>query len=171
MGFSGLITGLLQQYAGGGAPAAPGAADDHFQQVAQAVDHGSLSSAIGSMMRSSETPAFGQMVGQLFQNGNGEQKASMLNTLLASGAPGVLSQLSSLIPGLSSGGSISPAQAQAIPAGAATQIAAQAEQHNPGVVDQMSSVFAAHPTLVKTLGAGAMIVALREIAKKIAPQG
>jgi hypothetical protein len=90
----------------------------------------------------------------------------MLNTLLAAGAPGVLSRLSSLVPGLTGGGTISPEQAQALPPEAVTQIAAQAEKHNPSILDKMSSVYAAHPALVKTLGASAMIVALREIGKK-----
>lgn len=168
MGLSGIIGSLLQQYAGGGtAPAVtPATADSHFDQVAQGVDQSTLSSAIGSMMRSGETGGFGQIVGQLFQNGNGDQKASMLNTMLAGAAPGVLGQLSGLIPGLGAGGTISPAQAQAIPPAAVTQMAAQAQQHNPSIVDEMSSVFAAHPTLVKTLGTGAMMIAMREMAKK-----
>ncbi len=117
-------------------------------------------------MRSAETPDFGQIVGQLFNNGNGQQKASMLNTLLAGGAPAVLSQLSALVPGLTSGGMISPEQAQALPPEAVTQIAAQAEKHDPSIVDEMSAVYAAHPTLIKALGAGAMMIALREIGKK-----
>jgi len=163
MGLSGMIGSLLQQYAGGGTSGAP---DQHFDQVAQGVDQSTLASGIGAMMRSAETPAFGQIVGQLFTNGNGDQKASMLNTLLAAGAPGVLSKLSSLVPGLTGGGTISPEQAQALPPEAVTQIAAQAEKHNPSILDKMSSVYAAHPALVKTLGASAMIVALREIGKK-----
>jgi hypothetical protein len=168
MGLGGIIGSLLQQYSGSAA-AAPEAAEQHFDQVAQSADTSSLSSAIGSMMRSSETPAFGQIVGQLFQNGNGDQKASMLNTMLAGAAPGVLSQLSGLIPGFGAGSTVSPAQAQAIPPDAVTNIAAHAEQHDPSIVDKMSAVYAAHPTLVKTLGTGAMIIALREMAKQFTP--
>lgn len=166
MGLSGILGSLLQQYSSAGA--APTAdTHQHFDQVAKAVDPATLSSGIGAMMKSPDTPAFGNIVGQLFGNGNGDQKASMLNTLLAGGAPGVLSQLSSLIPGLSSGAAISPQQAQALPADAVTKIAAQAESHDPSIVDKMSAVYAAHPTLVKTLGAGAMMLALREIGKSL----
>ena len=169
MDFGGLVGSLLKQYTGGAA-ATPEAADQHYDQVTQGMDHGTLSSAIGSMMRSTETPAFGQMVGQIFQNGNADQKASMLNTILASASPGVLSQLSGLIPGLSGGSTVTAAQADSIPADAVQQAAQHAEQHDPSIVDKMSAVYAAHPTLVKTLGSAAMIVALREMAKKFAPE-
>ena len=169
MDLTGMLGSLLQNYTGGGAPADHETTHQHFDGVAKAVDRSSLASAFGSMMRSSETPAFGQIAGQLFGSGSGDQKASMLNALMAGAGPGLLSQLSALVPGLASSGSISAAQAQAIPADAVTQIAAQAEKHDPSIVDRMSSVYAEHPTLVKALGTGAMIVALREIAKRYTP--
>jgi hypothetical protein len=165
MGLSGIIGSLLQQYAGG-TPTASDATHQHFDQVAQAVDTGTLSSGISAMMKSPQTPDFGSIVGQLFGNGNGDQKASMLNTLLAGAGPGVLGSLSALIPGLSSGGTITPQQAQAIPADAVTKIAAQAQAHDPSIIDKMSSVYAEHPGLVKALGTGAMMLALHEIGKR-----
>jgi hypothetical protein len=165
MGLSGILGNLLQQYTGESASATH-ATGQHFEQVAQSVDPSTLASGLGAMMRSSDTPAFGQIVGQLFGNGSGDQKAGMLNALLGSASPAVLSQLASLVPGLASGGTISPQQAQAIPAGAVSQMAAQAESHDPSIIDKMSSLYAAHPTLVKTLGTGAMMIALREIGKR-----
>ena len=165
MGLSGMIGSLLQQYAGGNATATD-ATHQHFDQVAQHVDAGTLSSGISAMMKSPQTPEFGSMVGQGFGNGNGDQKASMLNTLLAGAGPGVLGSLAALIPGLASGGTITPQQAQAIPADAVTKIAAQAESHDPSIIDKMSAVYAAHPGLVQTLGTGAMMLALHEIGKK-----
>jgi hypothetical protein len=164
MGLSGMLGSLLQQYAGGSA-AATDATHQHFDQVAQAVDHSTLATSIGSMIRSSETPGFGQIAGQMFGNANGDQKATMLNTLLAGAGPAVLSQLSGLIPGLTGGTAITPQQAQAIPPATVTNIAEQAHAQNPSIIDQMSSIYAAHPTLVKTLGTGAMMIALREIGK------
>ena len=169
MNLSAMLGTLLQNYTGDGAPADHDAAHQHFDGVAQAVDRSSLASAFGSMMRSSETPAFGQIAGQLFGSGSGDQKASMLNALLAGAGPGLLGQLATMVPGLAPGGTVSATQAQAIPADAVTQIAAQAEKHDPSIVDRMSSVYAEHPTLVKALGTGAMIVALREIAKRYTP--
>ena len=169
MNFTGMLGGLLQQYAGGRSASAD-SAQDHFDQVAQGVDSSSLSSAIGSMMRSNETPAFGQMAGQIFGSGDAGQKATMLNTLLAGAGPAVLSQLAGLIPGFSANSAITPEQAQAVPTEAVSQIAAHAEQHDPSILDRMSAVYAAHPTLVRTLGTGAMIIAMREVAKAMGPK-
>jgi hypothetical protein len=45
------------------------------------------------------------------------------------------------------------------------QIAAQAEQHNPGIVDRMGDFYAEHPTLVKTLGGAALAIALGHMAQ------
>ena len=169
MDFTGMLGGLLQQYAGG-RPASAASAHDHFDQVAQGVDSSSLSSAIGSMMRSSDTPAFGQIAGQLFGSGDAGQKATMLNTLLAGAGPAALSQLAGIIPGFAANSAITPEQAQAVPPETVSQIAAHAEQHDPSILDRMSSVYAAHPTLVKTLGTGAMIIAMRELAKAMGPK-
>lgn len=168
MGLSAMLSGLLEQYAGSGQPSSE-QVHQHFDQAAAGMDSSSLASAIGSMMRSSQTPDFSQIAAQLFGSGDASQKASMVNALLAGAGPAVLSQLRGLIPGLGSGGTVTPAQAQAIPAEAVAQAAQQAERHDPSILDKMSSVYAEHPHLVKTLGTGAMIIALRELAKKVAP--
>ena len=168
MSLGGLIGGLLQKYAGSGAPTEQ--ASEHYDQVSKNADPSLMADAIGSMMRSSDTPPFADIVGQLFGRGTGEQKASMLNAILASAGPAVLSQLSGLIPGISAQTQVSAAQAQAVPADAVTQIANHAEQQDPTVIDRMSQVYAQHPALVQTLGTGAMIIALREIAKRLPSQ-
>ena len=142
------------------------ATHQQYDQVAQGIDHSVLASGVKEMMQSSQTPDFNQLVAQAFANASAEQKASILNTLLGSASPAVLSQLGGLIPGGAAGGNLTPAQAQSVSPSALPQLAADAEKHAPSVIDQMSSVFAAHPTLVKTLGTGAMIVALRSIAKR-----
>jgi hypothetical protein len=46
-------------------------------------------------------------------------------------------------------------------------IAAAAEQHDPSVVDRVSDFYSEHPTLVQTLGAGALALVLGKMAKKI----
>ena len=117
-----------------------------------------MSAAIGSMMRSSDTPPFADIVGQLFRHGTGDQKANMLNTILAIAGLAVLGQFSGLIPGLGSQTQVTAAQAQAVSADAIIQIANHAEQHDPTIIDRMSQVYAQHPTLVKTLGTGAMVL-------------
>ncbi|MFN7920371.1 MAG: hypothetical protein U0Q16_09755 [Bryobacteraceae bacterium] len=168
MSLTDMLGGLLQQYAGGGAVSNE-EAHGHYDQVASQVDSSSLSSAIGAMMRSDQTPAFGQIAAQMFGSGDASQKATMLNALLAGGGPAVMSQLAGLIPGLG-GSQVTPEQAQNVSAEAVAQAAAQAEKHDPSILDRMSSVYANHPTLVKTLGTGAMIIAMRELAKRVAPR-
>jgi hypothetical protein len=76
--------------------------------------------------------------------------------------------LSSLIDLLSGGQQtqITPEQAEQIPADAVQEIAAQAEKKDPSVIDQVSNFYADHPTLVKTLGAAALTIALAKIAQR-----
>jgi hypothetical protein len=45
------------------------------------------------------------------------------------------------------------------------QIAEQAEQHNPSVVDRMGDFYAQHPGLVKGLGGAALAIALGHMAQ------
>lgn len=159
MGLFDEIKGLAAQYSGGNATT--GDANTNFDQVAKAVDSSTLAQGIAAAMRSDQTAPFAQLVSQLFASGSADQKASMLNTILAA-AP----QLSTMIPGLGTSGTVNPQQASAISPDAIQNIAHQAEQHDPTIVDKLSSVYANHPTLVKTLGAAAMAIAVRTIAEK-----
>jgi hypothetical protein len=52
---------------------------------------------------------------------------------------------------------VSPEEIQAL--------AETAQQHEPGIVDQLSDFYSQHPTLIKTLGAGALAFALGKIAQ------
>ncbi len=160
---SNFLGGLLQQYLGGARPDAA-TTDQHFDTVSQAVDQGTLAKGITAALNSDQTPPFAQMVSQLFSSGTPEQKAAMLNALAGTGAAGVLSHLSGLLGG---GNKISADQAAAVSPDAVQQMANQAQNHDPSIVEKMSAVYAAHPTLVKTLGAAAMIVALRKIAEHV----
>jgi hypothetical protein len=161
MGLLDDVKGMLTQYASGTAPS--GDAGTHFQQVAQAVDAGTLAQGIAAAMRSSDTPPFAQLVSQLFASGSNDQKLAMLTTLMSSVTPEQRAQLTSLIPGL---GSISSASgAAAISPNMIQTLAQHVESHDAGIVDRMSALYAAHPTLVKTLGSAAMMIAMRKIAE------
>src|SRR5215831_11594377 len=165
MGLLDDMTGLLTQYASGATPS--GDAGAHFQQVAQSVDSGALAQGIAAAMRSDQTPPFAQLVSQLFASGSGEQRAAMLSTLLSSLSPEQRTQLSSLIPGLDAATAATGVQGAAGLSPTAVQTLAQhVEQHDPGIVDKMSALYAAHPTLVKTLGSAAMMIAMRKIAER-----
>src|SRR5215813_3833231 len=164
MGLLDDVKGMLAQYASGLAPSDDAGA--HFQQVAQSVDSGTLAQGIAEAMRSDQTPPFAQLVSQLFASGSGDQKMAMIGTLLSSISPDQRAQLSKLIPGFDAASAATGAQGAALSPAAVQQIAQHVEQHDPGIVDKMSALYAAHPTLVKTLGSAAMVIAMRKIAER-----
>jgi hypothetical protein len=99
-------------------------------------------------------PPFAQMVGQLFGHADSQQKSGIIGTLL--GGLGAAAH-----PALAQAGiNASPEQAAQLSTDQVQQIATQAQQANPGVVAQMSSFYAQHPVLVKSLGAAAMAIVL-----------
>jgi hypothetical protein len=173
---------LLQQYIGG--TAGPQQAEQHFDQASQSASSDVLSAGLAAMFRSDQTPAFGQMAGQLFGQANPNQQAGMLNQLIASMGPAVLASLlnrggsgggalgglGGLLGQLTGGGqdapaALTPAQASQITPEQVQVLANHAEQSDPSIVDQMSSFYAEHPTLVKTVGSAALAIALAKIAE------
>ncbi len=215
------IGGLLQQY--GGQSGALDSAHDDFDQVAQHAPNSSLADGLSAAFRSDQTPAFGEMVGNLFNNGSGEQKASLLNTL----APLVLSQLTggggggnnplgallggggggalaallggggggglgsiismlggggsplgallggggggglaSIVSALASGQQVTPEMADQVSGDEVRALAEHAEKQDPSVIDTLSNFYAEHPTLVKSLGAVALTIAINQIANR-----
>ena len=169
MGLMDQITDVLKQYAGGSAQVPPNV-NEHFDQVAQAAPPSSIAEGIAAAFRSDQTPAFGQMLSGLFGQSNGEQKAGMLNQLVASLGPGVLSQLAGggVLAGLLGGGAkaFTPEQAQEVSPDLVQQLAAHAEKSDPSIVDKASAFYAQHPTLVKTLGGAALSIALTKLAQR-----
>jgi len=169
MGLINEITDVLKQYSGGSAQV-PSNVNEHFDQVAQTAPAGSIADGIAAAFRSDQTPPFGQMVSSLFGQSSGEQKAAMVNQLVASVGPSVLSQLAgggALAGILGAGaGAITPAQAQSISPDTIQQLATHAEKADPSIVDKASSFYAQHPTLVKTLGGAALSIALAKVAQR-----
>jgi hypothetical protein len=164
MGFD--LGNLLQQYLGGNANQAQ--ATDDFDRVAQQAPREEVARGVTQALRSDQTPPFPQMVGNLFGNGNPDQRAGMLNQLLSSIGPSLLSGGAGGILGNLLGGGqnrVTPEQASQLSPDQVTQIAAQAEQHNPGIVDRMGDFYAEHPTLVKSLGGAALAIALGHMAQ------
>ena len=90
MGLFDQLSSVLQQYANStGTGQVNPQVNEHFDQVAQAAPSGTLADGLAAAFRSNNTPAFGQMLGSMFNQSNGEQKAGILNQLLASGGPGL----------------------------------------------------------------------------------
>jgi len=162
---------LLKQYTSGGAAAAP--APDvhaHFDQVSQAAPTSVLAEGLTAAFNSDKTPAFGQMLTTLFNNSSGDQKAGAINQLLSSVPPSALTQILSSVglAGLAGVGKtqLTADQAQRISPEAVQQLATHAQTANPSVVDSVSSFYAQHSTLIKTLGGTALTIALAKIAER-----
>ena len=165
------VGNLLKQYTGGAAAAAAPAPDvnAHFDQVAAAAPAGTLAAGLAAAFHSDQTPAFGNMLSGLFANSTGEQKAGLLNQLMANVTPAMLSSIAgggALAGLLKSGGQITPEQAQQVSPQAVQEIAAQAKQANPSIVDTVSNFYAQHTTLCKTLGGAALSICLAKVAQR-----
>lgn len=159
---------LLQQYLGAGRAADPEQAERDFGDVAQYAPTTSMAQGITEALRSDQTPPFAQMVSQLFGRSDPSQRAGMLNQLLAHVSPAMLASLAGSVGNFFSQGSrpqLTPQQADQITPAQVEEIAATAERHNPGIVDQMGSFYAAHPTLVKALGGAALAIVLGKMAE------
>jgi hypothetical protein len=172
MGILDELSGVLQQYgSGAGASQAPAEVHDHFDQVAQAAPQGLVAEGLAAAFRSDQTPDFGQLLGNLFNQSSGDQKAGMLNQLLATAGPGVLASLggSGGLASLLQGGSvaqITPEQAAQVSPEAVQQLASHAEKADPSIIDRASQFYAEHPALIKTLGGAVLSVALATVAQK-----
>jgi hypothetical protein len=171
MGWMDKVGGLLKQYTSGGAAAAP--APDvhaHFDEVAQAAPPSAIAEGLTAMFNSDKTPAFGQMLSTLFNNSTGEQKAGMVNQLLSSVNPAMLTRIlgAAGLAGVAASGTsqLTPEQAQKLSPDAVQQLAAHAQSSNPSVVQSVSTFYAQHTTLIKTLGGAAMTVALAKVAER-----
>lgn len=160
---------LLQQYLGGANQGAnPAQAETDFDHVSQNVPRETVAQGVTQALRSDQTPPFSQMVGQLFGNGNGEQRAGMLNQLLSTLGPSVLASVAGGSLGNLLGGGqtrVTPEQANQLSPDQVQEIAAKAEQQNPSVVDRMGDFYAEHPTLVKTIGGAALAMVLGHMAQ------
>lgn len=171
MSWMGQIGNILQQYTGGSGQT-PGSVHQDFDTVAQHAPPESLANGIVAMFRSDQTPPFAQMVGQLFGNSDGQQRAGLLNRLLSSMGPAALGSLAGSgalagLPGMvANGEQVTPEQASSMSPDAVQELAAHAEQQNPSIVDRVGSFYAQHPGVVKTVGAAALSVAMAKILQR-----
>jgi hypothetical protein len=159
---------VLNQYAGQSTQNSANA-PEHFDQVAQAAPQGLIAEGLSALFRSEQTPPFGNLVGRLFSQSNPDQKAGLLNHLIASVGPGNLAQLpgGGILGSLMAGGQkeVTPQQAQTVSPEVVEQIASHAEKTDPSVVDRASAFYAQHTGLVKTLGGAALSIALAKVAE------
>ncbi len=140
-----------------------------YDRAAQALPQGSLSNALSHTFQSDQTPPFQQMLAGLFQNSSPEQKAGMLNQLVAALGPGALAALGSAgglgaVTGMLGGGSVTPQQAQQVTPQQVQVLAEHAARKDPSIMDKAADFYAQHPTLVKTIGAGALALLMSRMS-------
>jgi hypothetical protein len=166
----GLLSGvgdLLKQFSG----EREGAADTLLAQLAGSAPQSSVAGGLAEVFKSNQTAPFAQLASQLFSHSNGEQQASVLNTLVASVGPSVLAQLtgssSSPLASLLAGNQapITPEQAANVKPEEVQALAEHAEKEDPSIIDKLSQLYAAHPQLIQTLGAAAVAIAVEHISK------
>ena len=164
------IGNLLQQYLGGASNAPAGREQDDFDQVAQNAPRPAIAQGMSEALRSDQTPPFPQMVSQLFDKSDANERAGMLNQLLGGLGPGVLSSiaggtLGGLFRGNEAPAAITPEQAATMSPEQVREIAEKAEQDNPSIIDRMGDFYAEHPQLVKTIGGAALAILLGKVAQ------
>ncbi len=163
------LGGLVNQFAAGNASSA----DVHstYDEVAPTVPRATLADAISHAFQSDQTPPFEQMVGTLFGQSNPEQKAGLLNQILAALGPNAAQALGTSgalagVGGLLSSGTVTPQQAQQVPPKTVEVLAQQAAKKDPTIMDQAAGFYAQHPTLVKAIGAGALALLLSKMSRR-----
>jgi hypothetical protein len=127
----------------------------------------SLAGGLAEAFRSDQTPAFPQMLSSLFSNSDGQQRAGLLNQLLASAGPEVLAVLPGPLANLLKGSSsVTPEQAEQISPDSVQHLAEHAQKTNPSIIDQVSGFYSQHPKVVQALGAGALALIMSHVNKK-----
>jgi hypothetical protein len=151
---------IVSQLVAGGADATS------LHEAAANVPTGLLGQGLAAAFRSDQTPAIGQMVGQLFGNSNAAQQAGMLNQLIATLGPAAAGVLAGgalgkvMSPGASQ---ITAEQAEQLSADDVQRIVDHAHEARPGIADALGNFYAQHAGLIKTLGGVALTVALAHV--------
>ncbi len=161
---------LLQQAAANATRTGGNTSNLQLDQAVQEAPPELLAHGMSEAFRSDQTPPFGQMVGQLFGQSNGTQQAGVLNQILAAAGPAILAGVAGGILGrvMTPGSTqITAQQAEKLSPRDVQQIATHAEQQSTGVVDQIGRFYADHPTLVKTLGSVALLIAAAKMKNQL----
>lgn len=175
------LGGLLSKYLNASGDAHPETAD-HFDQVAQQAPTDVMKQGISDALRSDATPSLGEMVSQAFSRADPRQRAGMLNEIISSLGPSVLSSLGGAAGGAGAGGAlggilgqltrggtpqVTPEQASQVPPSAVQDLANHAEKHDSSIFDKLGEFYARNPDLVKALGVSVLGVALSKIAGRM----
>jgi hypothetical protein len=159
---------LLNQALGQGKPNAIG--NDAFDRIADNATRSELGSGIAEAFRSDQTPPMGDMVSGLFGASDGVQRAGALNKVIAALGAGLASGALAkwLRPGQTQ---VTPAQAKELPADVVRDVVTEAQARKPELADQLGDFYAQHSGLIKTLGAGALLIALAKMKQNMDGRG
>lgn len=164
---------ILQRYSNSAGVRNQDTADGDFDQVYGETSPDVLGQGVGDAFRSDDTPPFEDMVSRMFGQSNPQQQAGVLNQLLRSMGPAVISALGGGILGRISQQSragvpqVTPDQASQLTPEQVKEIAASAKQNDPSVLDRIGGYYAEHPQLVKTLGSAALAIALAGVSNRM----
>ena len=161
---------ILTQYADRSYQQPIDTAPDDFERIATDAPPEILRDGLADAFRSDETPPFPQMVAQLFGRSDGQQRAGILNEILASLGGAAMGGLSrGPLGDLARNGrhQISPQEAERISPEQLQETVARAERHDPSLVERASAFYAQHPQLVRQLGAAALTLAMRRRARRV----
>ena len=168
MGLLDKLGGSMQNFQSGNVPET----DVHsaYDQVAGAVPSGTLADGLSHAFNSDQTPPFPEMLSGLFGQSNPQQKAGVLNQIIAAVGPAAAGQMATSagfggLAGMLSGGTVTPQQAQQVSPDQVQALAQHAATKNPSIIDMAAGFYAEHPTLVKSIGVGALALLMSKISK------
>jgi hypothetical protein len=158
---------ILQQYA-----ARPTSTEQDFDEVATQVPQEVLGDGVAQAFRSDQTPPFGNMVGQLFGQGNPQLRAGLIGQLLRAVGPALLSKVAGGALGRFSqqngaAAEVKPEDITDISADQVREIAEEAEKRDPSILDKVGGMAAKHPEALKILGGAALAIALGRVAQNM----
>ena len=167
------VTDITDRYGSGDPNNVPVSVNADFDRFSRIAPSASVSEGLAEAFRSRQTPPFASMLSQLFGRSPSNQKTNVLNTLIATLGPVLVSQLlakhgaNRAAQELQAGATrISPEVVEQIPANSIEEAAAEAETRDPSIVDRVSKFYAEQPALIKTLGGLALTVAMAKVAQR-----
>ena len=143
-------------------------APDDFERIAIDAPPEVLRDGLADAFRAEETPPFPQMIAQLYGRSNGQERAGLLNEILGSLAGGAAGGAAGgTIAELLRRNRISPEEADRVTPEQLQETMARAERRDPSIIERASQFYARHPGLVRQLGAAALTIAMRGMARRV----
>ncbi len=166
------VTDIVDKYGSGNSANVPDSVETDFDRLSQHAPASTLSEGLAEAFRSDATPPFASMLSQLFGRSPANQKSNVINTLVATLGPTLVSQLltrhgaNRAAQEVQQGTPVSPDVAEQIPTTSIEAMAKEAEKKDPSIVDRISKFYAEQPALIKTLGGLALAVAMAKVAQR-----